>query len=159
MQQHRGRQRAVLLGGIMAWSIVLVACIRQTVLYSYQPVDGGWQASDTIRFHIDSIPANDKYTFTIGLRYTDRYPYQDIWLALQICTPTASRTDTIHTRLLETEPRLMEKGVLMHETETYTKTYLLTKGHNIDIAIYSLMNDALLEGITDVGLKVEQDEH
>ena len=44
---------------------------------------------------------------------------------------------------------------MLHELEQQVKAYRLSKGQKVSIAIYSLMRDPLLEGITDVGLKVE----
>ena len=132
-----------------------VSCMRRSLLNSYKPTYGGWLSTDTIRFQVDSITRNDIYSFSVGLRYTDRYPYQDIWLALSITTSTTTHIDTLHLQLLDLKPNLVERGVMIHEQEQLVKAYRLAKGQKVDIAVYSLMRDSLLEGITDLGLKVE----
>lgn len=136
-------------------AMLLSSCLPRTVIYSYQPISEGWRATDTVHFHIDSVPANDIYAFTVGVRYTDRYPKSDLWLAMRRHTPTTTRIDTIHMQLYDDKPRLMENGVVLHEQETIVRAYRLAKGQPVDVDIYSLMRDSVLEGITDVGLHVE----
>lgn len=151
------RSRAYIMAvSVMAMcAMLLSSCLPRTLIYSYQPTSGGWRATDTLHFHIDSVPANDIYAFSVGVRYTDLYPHRDLWLAMRRHTPTTTRIDTIHLQMYDVQPQLVESGVVMHEIETIVRAYRLAKSKPVDIDIYPLMRDSVLEGITDVGLHVE----
>lgn len=135
--------------------VLMVSCLSRTLIYCYLPVNDGWRSTDTIRFHLDDIPSNDIYSFHAGVRYNDRYNYKDIWMVMEQRTGTTVRIDTLHIDLLTDAPELPERGVVMHEAEVLVRAYRLAAGQPLDVLIYPIMTDSLLEGITDVGLRVE----
>ncbi len=140
---------------VLLLAVLMVSCVSRTLIYSYLPVSGGWLSTDTIRFHLADIPSNDIYSFHAGVRYTDRYSYRDIWLVMEQRTGTTVRLDTLHIDLMPAARGLRERGVVMHEAEVLVRAYRLAAGQGLDVLIYPIMTDSLLDGITDVGLRVE----
>ena len=68
-------------GGILGLLFSLAACHDDTVYHTYQNLSSnGWNKQDTLEYTLPSQLAGHTYELEVGLRHTENYPYQDIWL-------------------------------------------------------------------------------
>ncbi|MCD8166197.1 MAG: gliding motility lipoprotein GldH [Bacteroides sp.] len=141
--------------------ILLAGCTGSTVYHSYSPLPPeGWSKSDTL-FHTvslqDSLPA--QYLLSAEIRNNGSYPYRDIYLLLHhnLADSCLYQADTLHITLAGEEGTWLGSGFgnryqLSAPWFTFTPsrsgihTFKLTHG----------MQDTLLKGIPDIGLKIEK---
>ena len=139
-----------------------VACNDENTMYhSYQSLpDEGWGKSDTLSFQIpvtDSIPT----TFQLFAEVRNRtdYPYHDLHLFISQNMPdsTVWHTDTIAITLADSSGRWTGKGWgSIYQSETFVKSVRTLHPGNYTIKVMHGMKDKSLQGMNDVGIRVEK---
>jgi gliding motility-associated lipoprotein GldH len=70
-------------GGIICLLFSLAACDNQTIYHTYQNLSiEGWKKTDTLKYQLPAQLAGKQYDLEVGLRHTENYPYQDIWMEI-----------------------------------------------------------------------------
>ena len=115
--------------------------------------------TDTLRFDLPSITSETACRYSLGLRFNDRLPYQDLWLVLEHRIRqgkiTTARRDTVHLPLGSDQGHWQVPGVVLYETEVPVDTLTLSDKQQVTFLAYHIMTRQSLPGITEVGLKVE----
>ena len=95
------------------------------------------------------------YEVQIIVRHTERYPYQNLWLFVDVKQDSLLlHRDTIESFLANERGEWYGAGMQLHELPLlYLENIALTAGQ-YTIAIQQGMREDQLRGITDVGLKV-----
>lgn len=138
-------------------AVVAAACIRNTVLHHYEPIDeNGWNRTDTLQYELPSIPKTGDYQISIGLRYDEQYPYQGLWIVAEtfLNNPIAHRRDTLFFQTADEDGQFIGKGVTLLQADTLLTTLHLQEGQNGRIRLRHIMQRETLPGIRDVGVKV-----
>ena len=139
-------------------AFALCACERPT-LYEYQAVpQEGWLCTDTLRFELDEIPHDGWYALTLGVRYTNTLPYDDLWLVMERRQGEHYRhRDTLHITALQNDSvNWQSQGIVLHEREELvTATRFTTQQMPIELLVYHIMRSQSLTGISDIGVKVQ----
>ena len=140
---------------------LLTACNENTVYHSYQSLpDEGWGKSDTLSFQIpitDSIPTTLRLFAEVRNRI--EYPYHDLHLFISqnLQDSTVWRTDTIVFSLADSTGRWTGHGWgSIYQSETFVKSVLPLRSGNYTIKVINGMKDEKLQGLSDVGIRIEK---
>lgn len=135
----------------------LVACQTDTIYHKYQiiPSEKGWQKKDTLQFTLPSDLTHRHFNMEIGIRHSELYPYQDIWMEIRHPLSSSYKSDTLHIYMADDDGNWKGKG-------TSGSYYQLTKqvGHitlhpaDSILQVVSLMKDNTLKGIHDIGIRL-----
>lgn len=140
---------------------LLTACNEHTVYHSYQSLPNkGWGKSDTLSFQ---IPITDSVPTTLRLfaevRNSIEYPYHDLHLFISqnLQDSTVWRTDTIAFCLADSTGRWTGHGWgSIYQSETFITSVRPLHPANYTIKIMSGMKDEKLQGLSDVGIRIEK---
>ncbi len=137
------------------------ACVRRSTMYEYRPTPvDGWEQSDTLRFHADTVRRGGVYALTLGVRSSRvvPYPFQTLWLVVrqQWHNPDYRRTDTVECRLALPNGDDPGHGVTVGQYVCPVTTLQVREGASADFTVTHFMRRELLPGITDVGLRLRR---
>ena len=100
-------------GGIICLLFSLAACDNQTIYHTYQNLSiEGWKKTDTLKYQLPAQLAGKQYDLEVGLRHTENYPYQDIWMEILYPLSPDRHPDTLHTSI----PPLTTLSLFLHPT-------------------------------------------
>ena len=157
--------RNVLLGILI---IFCISCDSKQVYHSYTSLGSSWNINEPVVLKVtelDSMPLYDAY---ITVRNNNQYPYSNLFLITEMQFPQGrTYTDTLEYEManpdgtwmgtgfgdIKESKLLYREGVRFRESGTYTFTIEHAVRKNGNIA-----GDAYLEGITEVGLRIEKQE-
>ena len=136
------------------------SCDQKRIFESYYELDKkGWHKDSVVVFNVqltDTIKNNNLY---VNIRNKGTYAYNNLWLFLTIGSPGgALRTDTVEFTLAEPSGKWKGSGVGgLHDNHILYKqsVYFPHKG-NYTFSIKQGMRDNVLEGIRDVGIRIEK---
>lgn len=146
-------------GMLLLASCLAVACMKQTVYHSYQPIPNeGWNKSDTLIFQIpitDSLPAT--LQLATEVRNSTMYPYQNLFVIVShnLQDSLTFQTDTLEFVLADKEGNWKGSGwgSLLQSTLPLGKVKVKGAGNYI-LKMSHGMKDETLEGIRDAGLSL-----
>ncbi len=138
----------------------LIACDRKKVFEAYHKIDEkGWNKDSVVVFTVhltDTIKNNNLF---VNIRNKGTYPYSNIYLFLTIGSPDGTtRTDTVQFTLAEPSGKWKGSGIGgLHDNQIQYKSsvYFPHKG-DYKFMIKQGMRDNVLQGIRDVGFRVEK---
>ncbi|MBA4410743.1 MAG: gliding motility lipoprotein GldH [Bacteroidota bacterium] len=138
----------------------IFSCDRKRVFESYYELDKkGWHKDSVVVFNLtltDTIKNNNLY---VNIRNKGTYAYSNLWLFLTIGSPDgALRTDTVEFTLAEPSGKWKGSGVGgLHDNHIlYKKSVYFPHKGNYTFSIKQGMRDNVLEGIRDVGIRIEK---
>lgn len=141
--------------------LFLFASCQENIRYhSYRPVPStGWDRKDTLSYTFHSTLLKGNHEIQIGIRHLESYPYRDIWLGLRtnLVDDSFHNTDTLHLYLTDEIGDWSGKGFGGIFQFTQKEPVTLSLRDSISkpvIQLFHLMNDSVLKGISDVGIKL-----
>lgn len=154
--------------GVFALVLVLLSCDERRVYDSYQSLNEGWDASRTLAFEVSELDSIQPLDVFITLRANHEYPYNNLFLITEMNYPNGKQeTDTLEYRMAEPSGELLgagigdikesklwyKEGFRFRESGTYTLKidHAMRKNGNVQ-------GDAVLQGITEVGMRIERPE-
>ena len=141
----------------------LCAC-RPSVRHTYLPVDPrGWSCTDTLFYEIPADSVARLRTFSLGVRFKENYGYRGLWLVLEqrvvpserIMQVPAPRRDTLYLSLAHENGRWDAQGNIYHVAEGVCTATYSTPGAPLQLLVYHIMPQQEIQGIMEVGVKVE----
>ncbi|MDD3039335.1 gliding motility lipoprotein GldH [Bacteroides sp.] len=140
---------------------LMVACNENTVYHSYQTLpEKGWEKSDTLSFH---IPITDSVPPTIRLfaevRNRSNYPYHNLHLFISqnLQDSTVFQLDTLTINLADSTGKWKGKGWgSIYQSAVFFKSVRPLCSGNYTFSITSGMKDEKLEGLNDIGIRIEK---
>jgi len=138
----------------------VVSCDRRRVFESYHEIDkNGWNKDSVVVFNFpltDTIRNNNLF---INIRNKGNYPYSNIYLFLTIGSPNGVlKTDTVEFTLAEPSGKWKGSGIggLYDNQILYKSSVYFPKKGNYMFSIKQGMRDNVLQGIRDVGIRIEK---
>jgi len=138
----------------------LASCDRKRVFESYRELDKkGWNKDSVVVFNAiikDTIRNHNLY---VNIRNKGTYPYSNIYLFLTIGSPGGtSRTDTVEFTLAEPSGRWKGSGIGgLHDNQIlYKNSVSFPRKGKYTFQIKQGMRDNVLQGIRDVGIRIEK---
>lgn len=140
-------------------SIMLIACQKEAVYTHFESLPSTWSADSTLVFHPVLSDSINEYQVLINIRHTDRYPYQNLWLFVDIHQDTTLlRRDTIEAQMANERGEWQGQGISQYALPLlYLENQTLTQGE-YTLTIQQGMRSEELPGITEVGVRVETRE-
>ena len=129
----------------------LSSCTDDTVYFSYHPVDNErWEKSDDIKFSIVPSRYSGKCESFVVLRTNDRYPFKN----LSVSVETIIR-DTVFTKRVDFEVGRKTNSSFRHNDLVMpVSQFSVNENDTLHIRIAHNMKQNVLQGITDVGVKI-----
>lgn len=149
-----------LLARLLCWVAIFswMGCETKTVFHSYQSIPAkGWSRNDTLSF---TFPARDSllaYRLRIEVRNDERYPFQELFLFVRrpnTKDTTLYVTDTVRCLLSDNEGNWKGKGLGAIYLSVHPYADLSLNADSCKISISHGMEDAIIQGINDVGLEI-----
>lgn len=155
------------LDGIKGWFVCLLAVFslsscqeKECVYHDYRHVnEKGWSAGDTLIFDIPVTDTLSAYQVELDVRNTTSYKYKEIYIMVEMSygdePQKAISSDLICYPL--TDPEGIWSGIgwgtILQNSIPFRSVHFAHPG-NLRYRIYHKMNDPVLIGIRDVGIKI-----
>ncbi|WP_299148642.1 gliding motility lipoprotein GldH [uncultured Dokdonia sp.] len=157
--------RNVLLGILI---ILCASCDSKQEYHSYISLGDSWKIDEPVVLEVTELDSMQVYDTFITVRNNNEYPYSNLFLITEMQFPRGRTiTDTLEYEMANPDGTWMgdgfgdikeskliyREGVRFRESGTYTFTikHAVRKNGNID-------GDSNLEGLTEVGLRIEKQE-
>ncbi len=142
------------------------SCKQKSYFDEYQPTQNSWNRKDIKKFSINQEDTVGLYNMYIQLRSTNDYPYSNIFLIVKSTNPKGKiMIDTLQYEMADANGNMLGDGFTdIKESKLWFKdhykfpmkgTYLFEIEHAIRSA-EKIKAEEKLDGITDVGLKLEK---
>lgn len=145
------RLSALLMG------LFLAACGGDTWYHSYRPAGkDGWARTDTLTFVLPSLSADTVLDASVGLCITHSFPYQRLWMALEVRNDSAGTvfSDTLCYELCDSAGRFTGSGVTSLQYEQlFSPIPLSARGANT-LFLYHLMKKETVPSVKEVGVRL-----
>ena len=98
---------------------LFLACADPNDFEEHHPIKNEtWSMHEPITFAFDIADTSALYRFGLHLRYTDAFPWQDLFLFMKTSLPDGSLSqDTLHCFLFETDGKPIGKGHRIKELD------------------------------------------
>ena len=139
---------------------LLVSCDNNSIYHQYQPIDkSGWHKGVAAEFAVPISDTTNLYNVIIDIRNRNEYPYQNLYLFVYSITPdNKTDGDTLNCILADNQGRWYGQGI--GSTSTLPIMYMpavkFSKQGIYTFKIMQGMREDVLEGISDIGLRVEK---
>lgn len=140
--------------------ISIFACNKNGVFGEYKTIPRAvWHRDSVVVFQIPVTDTLQNHNLYVNVRNDIEYKYSNLWLFINIIQPgdSTSVTDTLEVTLADPTGKWLGKGfggIKTSET-LFKKNVFFPVAGDYQIQIKQGMRGQLLEGITEVGFKVE----
>ena len=146
--------------------VVFTSCDPNRVFDVYQPVPNKWHKDSVASFHIKAPDSINAYNLFVNLRNTNAYKYNNIFLIVEMTFPHGKTVkDTLEYKMADPSGKLLGTGLTdTKENKLWYKEQVVfnEKGEYL-VKIQHAMREngkvngvVELEGITDVGFRIEK---
>ena len=141
--------------------LVGFSCNRvNNIYFKYEHIPGeGWSMNNELRYYPEIADPEKRYDISIELRHNNDYPYQNIYFFVSMLqNDSIIGTDTLQYLLADETGRWFGRGsnALFQQTLSYKKEYLFPDTGTYQIVVRQAMRDNLLQGVEDVGIRIEK---
>ncbi len=146
---------------ILIVSLLLVSCQGDIVYTAFNTLlHAGWAADSSLCYQPTITDSVSDYQMLITIRHTDAYPYQNLWLFVDIEKDSVSlRRDTIECYMANERGEWLGGGLSIHELPLlYSDSYQFANSGEYNISITQGMREDTLIGIKEVGVKIIRNE-
>lgn len=139
--------------------ILFFSCNQNDVYFKYQQVPkSGWHKDSLLSFDFKTSNENDLYNVYLHLRHDEKYLYQNMWLLLSLKNrENFLQNDTLEIKLSDPFGNRIGVGKSIKEITTLHEQNIAFS----DSGFYHLdvkhgMSDSLLQGIKEIGIRIEK---
>lgn len=140
--------------------LVLFSCNQQHYYNEYRSVNmKSWKATDTLSFPVEIKEANKHFQYSISIRHEESYEFSNLWVKVFINGNGIDTAFRYNLPLFKNDgkPFGEKSGSLITQTIPLKTALALSKKGKYEIKLVQLMRKDPLNGISDVGIFV--DEH
>lgn len=131
---------------------MLISCNGNVIMNEYEDFESStWYSRDTIMFVMPPMDDSTMIVPTIQMRSTDDFRFQNLDLLFRI----DDYADTVTIPLYDEDGRFLGKGLIHLESVLQLPAIMLAPSKNHKIKMSSLMKCDTLEGMSNLGVKVE----
>ena len=138
-------------------SLLLVSCQGDIVYTAFNTLPHvGWEVDSNLCYQPIITDSTADYQMLITIRHTDAYPYQNLWLFVDIQKDSIPVTrDTIECYMANERGEWLGGGLSIHELPLlYNDNYQFASIGEYQISITQGMREDTLIGIKEVGVKI-----
>jgi gliding motility-associated lipoprotein GldH len=154
---------------LLAVLFLLCSCDKKRVFDEYKSLDGKWNKDSIVSFEFEQKDTVSKYNLFVNIRDNNSYPYSNLFLIVQMQQPGTNLTkvDTLEYQMANPDGSLMGQGFTdVKESKLWYKEKVsFPKPGKYRINIQHAVRQTgkvpgvqELEGITDVGFRIESTE-
>jgi gliding motility-associated lipoprotein GldH len=145
------------------------SCDKRRVFDEYKSLGGKWNKDSIVSFDFEQKDTMSRYDLFINVRNNDSYPYNNLFLIVQMQEPGTKLTkvDTLEYQMANPDGSLMGSGFsdIKESKLWYKDNVRFPKPGTYTVSIQQAVRKAgevsgvqELEGITDVGFRIESKE-
>lgn len=138
----------------------LESCDYNRLYEQYQPIEAHeWSHDQPVNFEVDIEDTTERYNLFLDLRHKNNYSYNNIWVTINTVFPN-SDTNELKNEFSLANKRGRWKG--QRVGSVYDHRFLVRKNFRFrqkgtyQFQIQHLMRKDQLEGVMDVGLRIER---
>lgn len=161
-------QKNSLFTAMAASLFLFCSCDKKRVFDEYKPLSGKWHKDSIVSFDFEQKDTVSLYDLFVTMRNNNDYPYNNIFLIVELQQPGGlTLSDTLEYPMAYPDGKLMGDGVTdIKESKLWYKkgqrfpkagTYIVNIKHAVRQGGY-VMGVEELEGVTDVGFRIESTE-
>lgn len=145
---------------------IMVSCDSNSVYDTYKSVSNSWHKDSIVSFKVNPPDSTQAYNLFINLRNTNAYKYNNLFLIVEMVFPHGKTIkDTLEYRMAEPSGKLLGEGYtsIKENKLWYKENIVFTETGEYTVNIQHAMREngkvngvVELEGITDVGFRVEK---
>jgi len=137
--------------------LILSACTNENVytdFYSFK--NSEWNKDSICRFNVEIKDTLAPHYMSIIIRHNDNYPYRNLWLFVDISTPSgATRCDTLGCELADDMGKWFGKGISIYKLEAPYENYIIFPQRGVyTFSIRQGMREEILKNISEIGIKL-----
>jgi gliding motility-associated lipoprotein GldH len=147
--------------------IVLISCDKKRVFDEYKTVGNGWNKDSIVSFDLPAVDTKKQYNLFINIRDNNDYPFNNLFLIVNMEQPD-KRTivDTLEYQMANPDGSLLGEGFTdVKDNKLIYKERMKFNSGTYKIHIKQAVRQTgkvsgvvKLEGITDVGFRIEKIE-
>jgi len=151
---------------VLALSYILVSCDSNRVYDEYKSVPNGWHKDSIVSFKLNPPDSLKPYDLFVNVRNTNAYKYSNLFLIVEMIFPHGKTIkDTLEYRMADPSGKLLGEGVMdIKENKLwYKENVVFNEDGEYTVNIQHAMREngkvngvVSLEGITDIGFRIEQ---
>jgi len=151
---------------ILLSAFCFVACTNDDVFFQYKKIKStGWNKDSVLSFDFSINNSSIPYNIYVNIRNTSEYSYQNFWLFIKKSVANSDSTfeviqsDTVECYLADERGKWLGSGA----GAMYEMPLLIEKNAHLEQKKYRYeltqgMRNDILQGISDIGLRVEKIE-
>lgn len=160
-----------LAAGVMLFLFLIagsvVSCDKKRVFDEYKSVGKSWDKDSIVSFDIPPMDTNKQYNLFLNIRDNNDYPYNNLFLIVAMEQPDKKTlVDTLEYQMANPDGSLLGEGFTdVKESKLVYKERMKFKKGNYKMHIRHAVRQtgkvvgvAKLEGITEVGFRIEKIE-
>jgi len=144
--------------------ILLFSCDKKRVFDEYKSVGSAWHKDSIVTFDLPVLDSTKRYDLFVNLRDNNNYPFNNLFLIVAIEMPNGfTKVDTLEYQMANPDGTLLGNGFTdIKESKLYLKEGVKFRGkYKVHIKQAVRQSGKIpgvqeLEGITDVGFRIEQ---
>ncbi|GAB1858587.1 gliding motility lipoprotein GldH [Flavobacteriaceae bacterium MHTCC 0001] len=143
-----------------------VSCDKSRVFDAYKSVPNQWHKDSIISFKINPPDSINPHNLFVNLRNTNAYRFNNLFLIVEMTFPHGKTIkDTLEYRMAEPSGKLLGTGIgdIKENKLWYKEQVVFNEVGEYEVKIQHAMRErgnpkgvANLEGITDVGFRIEK---
>jgi len=144
-------------------TLLLFSCDKKRVFDEYKSVGSAWNKDTIVTFSLPELDSTKRYNLFINLRNNNNYKYNNLFLIVALEMPNGfTKVDTLEYLMADKDGTLLGDGFTdLKESKLYYKENVRFRG-NYKVHIKQAVREngkvpgvALLDGITEVGFRIE----
>ena len=151
-------------GILILVAILLFSCDKKRVFDEYKSVGSAWHKDSIVTFDLPVLDSTKRYDLFVNLRDNNNYPFNNLFLIVAIEMPNGfTKVDTLEYQMANPDGTLLGNGFTdIKESKLYLKEGVKFRGkYKVHIKQAVRQSGKIpgvqeLEGITDVGFRIEQ---
>jgi len=153
---------------VLVFSLIIVSCDSKRIYDDYKSVPDEWNKDSIISFKLHPPDSIKPYNLFVDLRNTNEYKYSNIFLIVEMVFPHGRTIkDTLEYRMTDPSGKFLGTGLMdVKENKLWYKEGVVFKeAGEYTVNIQHAMREngkvhgvVSLEGITDVGFRIENTE-
>jgi gliding motility-associated lipoprotein GldH len=151
-------------GILLLAAILLFSCDKKRVFDEYKSVGSAWHKDSVVTFDLPVLDSTKKYNLFVNLRDNNNYPFNNLFLIVALEMPNGfTKVDTLEYQMANPDGTLLGNGFTdIKESKLFYKEDVKFRG-NYKVHIKQAVRQSgkipgveELDGITDVGFRIEQ---
>ena len=151
-------------GILLLAAILLFSCDKKRVFDEYKSVGSVWHKDSIVTFDLPVLDSTKRYDLFVNVRDNNNYPFNNLFLIVAIEMPNGfTKVDTLEYQMANPDGTLLGNGFTdIKESKLYLKEGVRFRG-KYKVHIKQAVRESgkipgvqELEGITDVGFRIEQ---